>query len=196
MVVLLFGITRPLSVKLQTLELTLSMAMDEVKRVVITLESTRSQFGLVMGDARNMARELNVPVTLPRTGTRHINHADPSDFYRTNAWEPFIDQMVQELKTRFPEDFPAAKLQGILSPHIAVSDFSNIIEAAAVYEADLPNSKNLRSDLFSWCQIMSSIVHPKKFHELFVLSADLPNVRAILKILMTLPATSCTAERA
>ena len=41
---------------------------------------------------------------------------------------------------------------------------------------------------------MSSIVHPKKFHELFVLSADLPNVRAILKILMTLPATRCTAE--
>ena len=113
-----------------------------------------------------------------------------------------------QLKTRFPEDHPALQLQEILPPQIV--EMSNdtfkktvdcIIEAAKVYEEDLHSIDSLRSELKLWRRKISK-EEPEDpnygFHmkELFKLTSDFPNVQDILRLLMTLPATSCAAERA
>ena len=38
--------------------------------------------------------------------------------------------------------------------------------------------------------------HGWQMKEVYLLTSDLPNVRAMVRLLMTIPATSCTAERA
>ena len=206
---MLFGLTEPLSVKLQRPNQTFGKSMNLVKTVISSVEASKNNFDEVMETAKELAKDLDIPILLPRgrTGKKRAN-IDLVEFYRTERFEPFINEMVTQLKDRFPEDYPAFKLQDILPPHITEIDskntkksFDSIIKAAEMYEDDLPCIDSLRGELSLWHQKMSN-EKPKDpdygfcMKEVFELSTDFPNVHAIVRLLMTIPATSCTAERA
>ena len=209
MAVVLFGITKPLSVKLQRPNQTFGKAMQLVKNAIRVVESNKGKFNEVMEKATHLAGELDIPVLLPRGRTgKKRDTIEPVDFYRTERWEPFISEMVQQLKDRFPEDHPAFQLQEILPPHIVDlksekvdETFNSIVKAAEVYQDDLPCIDSLQSELALWRDKISREI-PKdpeygfQMKEVFQLTDDYPNVHAIVKLLMTMPATSCTAERA
>ena len=75
------------------------------------------------------------------------------------------------------------------------------VRAAEVYQDDLPCIDSLQSELALWRDKISREI-PKdpeygfQMKEVFQLTDDYPNVHAIVKLLMTMPATSCIAERA
>ena len=172
MAVLLFGITKPLSVKLQRPNQTFGKAMHLVKDVISVVESNKAKFNVVMEKAKHLAGELDIPVLLPRgrTGKKRDN-TDPFDFYKTERWEPFISEMVQQLKDRFPEDHPAFQLQEILPPHIVeiedenVDDtFESIVQAVEVYQGDLPCIDSLQSVLPLWCEKISREIPKDPVH--------------------------------
>ena len=133
---------------------------------------------------------------------------EPADFYRTQRWEPFISEMVNQLKDRFPEDHPAFQLQKLLPSYIVkiepkdlADTFDSITNAAKAYEEDLPYIDSLQSELHLWHRMMfkekpKDPDHGFQMKEVFELTSDFPNIRAIVRLLMTIPATSCTAERA
>ena len=117
--VMLFGITKPLSVKLQRPNQTFGKSMNLVKTVISSVEASKNNFDEVIETAKELANDLDIPILLPRcrTGKKRAN-IDLVEFYRTERFEPFINEMVTQLKDRFPEDHPAFKLQDILPPHI------------------------------------------------------------------------------
>ena len=101
-----------------------------------------------------------------RAGKKKNCQTDPLEFYRTQRWEPFVDEMVTQLISRFPEDHPAFKLQEILPPHIKEfksetkeelaakkKAFDDISQAAEVYEKDFPSFHLFRDELI-WYQKM------------------------------------------
>ena len=209
MAVILFDITKPLSVKLQRPNQTFGKSMMLVKDVIEEVESSKERFNVVMEKATKLANELDVAILIPRGRTgKKLDNTDPADFYRTQRWEPFISEMVNQLKIRFPEDHPAFQLQEVLPPHIVEIEskaienkFDSIIQAAEVYEEDLPCIDSLRSELHLWRRKMSKEKpkdpdHGYQMKEVFKMTNDFPNIRAIVTLLMTIPATSCTAERA
>lgn len=65
----------------------------------------------------------------------------------------------------------------------------------------MPCIDSLRSELYLWRRKMSKEkpkdpVHGFQMKEVFKMTNDFPNICAIVSFLMTIPATSCTAERA
>ena len=128
--------------------------MNLVKTVISSVEASKNNFDDVMETAKELAKDLDIPILLPRgrTGKKKAN-IDLVEFYRTERFEPFINEMVTQLKDRFPEDHPAFKLQDILPPHITEIDskntkksFDSIIKAAEMYEDDLPCNDSLEEN--------------------------------------------------
>ena len=182
--------------------------MKLVKDVLCEVDSRKAKFSNVMVKAKELAEDLDVPILLPRgrTGKKRAV-IEPTEFYRTQRWEPFITEMVDQLKSRFPEEHPAFQLQEILPPHIVEIDaknlddtFDSIVKAAELYEDDLPSLDSLRGELCLWRRKLSKEKpkdpdHGFQMKEVFNMTEDFPNVRAIVRLLMSIPATSCTAER-
>ena len=70
-----------------------------------------------------------------------------------------------------------------------------------MYEKDFPSFHLFRDELNIWYRKMlreepKDPKHGFTMKEVYKLTSDLPNVRSLVRLLMTLPATSCTAERA
>ena len=203
MAVLLFGVTLGLSICLQNPQQSLSDAIKKISRVQRAVEDAREEFPAVMAKAVVLAEKLDVPVIAPRSSSRQVHRpnssksADPETYYRINVFLPFIDQMIKELKERFPEDHPGLQLEGVLPSRIETADLSAVIEGAEAYHTDLPNPANLRSELLLWRTMVAQAKsnRPQTAEDAFQMTGSLPNVRTLLQILMTLPVTSCSAER-
>ena len=210
MAVELFDQTLALSKRLQKPDQTLGKSMQLVKDTIVEVESKKNKYDKIFKKAKELADELDIPVLMPRgrVGKKRNDQNSPEEFYRTQRWEPFIDEMVTQLKNRFPDDHPAIKLQEALPPHIKniktefkEKTLDSIAQAAEIYEKDFPFFFGFRSELNLWHQKMlreepKDPEHGWQMKEVYLLTSDLPNVRAMVRLLMTIPATSCTAERA
>ena len=120
-----------------------------------------------------------------------------------------IDHLISELKSRFGSHQRIA-LQGFwIVPTVLVSlkESDNIISKLSalrqLYEDDLPSPDNLESEVHSWAIKWQKQLTdhgeaslPKTLHEaLRHTSVMYPNITTLIKILCTLPVTSCSAER-
>ncbi|XP_043195671.1 52 kDa repressor of the inhibitor of the protein kinase-like [Amphibalanus amphitrite] len=202
MAVLLFGITLGLSICLQNPQQSLSDAMQKINEVQQAVQDAREEFPAVMKKAAALADKLDIPVIAPRGSSRQVHRpnssvsSDPETNYRINVFNPFIDQMIKELKERFPEDHPGLQLEGVLPARIGTADLSAVVECAEAYHKDLPSPVNLRSELVLWRAMVASATNrPQTVGDAFRMAGSLPNVKTLLQILMTLPVTSCSAER-
>ncbi|KAF0301139.1 repressor of the inhibitor of the protein kinase [Amphibalanus amphitrite] len=204
MAVLIFGITLKLSVALQSPSRTLADCMQLVEVTASTVSQSRTEFHSVFQKANTLASSLNVPITAPRKTGRQMHRANcgssdnVEDHYRINGWNVVVDETVAELRRRFPRDHPALKLEGILPRNIAMADMEGIEASAAFYDADLPQPSGLRSELLLWkqmCTELSDKGQSRTLPEMYRMATTLPNVQAMLRILLTVPATSCSAER-
>ena len=72
-----------------------------------------------------------------------------------------------------------------------------MLRVAATYECDLPSPSCLRSGLLSWkTRWGKKLMQDRPADALVALgSCSLPNIRALLQLLCTLPVTACEAER-
>ena len=143
-------------------------------------------------------------VVTPRKTERQRHRAncgpstDAEAHYRVNGWYVLVDETLAELQRRFPRTQSALKLEGMLPQHIAEADLDEIEAGAAAYDVDLPRPSGLRSELLIWRRMwaeLSDTLQHRTLSDVFQVASSLPNIQAMLRILLTVPATSCSAER-
>ena len=175
-----------------------------MESTVSTVSQSRAEFSAVYQEASALASTLNVPVAAPRKAGRQVHRANcgsaenAEDHYRINGWNVVVDETLAELQRRFPCDHPALKLEGILPRNVATADLNDVEAGAAFYDADLPQPSGLRSELLMWKQMCAELPDKgltRTLTEAYQMADSVPNVQGILRILLTVPATSCSAER-
>ena len=117
--------------------------------------------------------------------------------YRLNILLPVVDAVTSELTRRFPDNYPGKDLLAIPS---WLGKMKTVLTAAETYEADLPSPTCLGSQLVSWRVRWAEVTDvDKPSSALEALNRCNPetysNIQALLKLLSTLPLTSCDAER-
>ena len=202
--VAVFGITRPLSLQLQSPSVDITKAFELVDICTESLTACRdSHFRSVFKSAEEMATTLDLAVEVPRISTKqqhrgNVKTSSPYDHYRVNVFNPFVDYVLSEMKTRFPKEHPLLQLHQLIPSMIENLNIESVVSSANIYIQDLPNPTSLRSELIMWeTRWKSSLAHdrPSTAIAAFKACTQLPNVKQLLQLLATIPVTTCCVER-
>ena len=128
------------------------------------------------------------------------------EYFRRAIAIPFIDDVISQLKSRFPDESVSA-ISAIMSllpcaiKTVAVGEISDIVSDLKGYEPDLPRFGNLQTELEIWrgrwfdvkddASCPNSLISALKACS----KQSFPNVHALLQIGCVIPVTSCEAER-
>ena len=160
-----------------------------------------------------MCQEVGTEPALPRRcGRQHHRENTPADtpvqYYRRTISTPFVDHLLTEIDARFTRMHLTA-LQGLcLVPAVLLimpSDVAKekVMEFAQMYKEDLDSPGSVQSELHSWrtkwMQKLSTSgqqsLPSTATTALQQASCMFPNIQILLKILCTMPVTTCTSER-
>ena len=203
--------TRRLSVALQATDLDAYRAMLSVEssQQSLTVSRDDSSFAEIFNKAQNQVGE-DTPIETPRVVSRMTKRSNPpsesaNEYFRRAIFLPYIDTVLSQLSVRFENQKIAWKGLFSLVPAVIKTDqldFTDIEKLSDTYCDVIPGSKEeLVAEVKRWQQyfksesvaeIPSTVVGSLKLCQEMV---TYPNVRALLKVLATLPVTTCTAER-
>lgn len=138
-----------------------------------------------------------------QTQRANIEGEVPEVYYRRSLTIPFLDHLLGELEDRFSSNAKVATLGLCLVPSVILKrdDWqTNVNELASLYQVDLPAPLSLQTELHCWnCKFMrfdSDQLPDSPISALNECDSRLfPNISTLLRILSTLPVTSCEAER-
>ena len=149
----------------------------------------------------------------PRTCRQQINGSnlpadDVSEYYKRSITIPLIDHLNSELRDRFDTSTMVAyeglclipsKLISLLNKHTKLNWKERFHCFANFYEGDLPNILALDAELDLWekCWVTYKDCHPNNISTTLkaISFPGFENIKVALRILATLPVTSCECER-
>lgn len=160
-----------------------------------------------------MCSSVGIVPSLPRRCGRQTHRSNtpadtPSEYYCRTITIPFLDHLLVEMTHRFSKHQQTALLGLSIIPSIMISISSEqlhckVQQLADLYEQDLSSPECLHSELLGWQLKWKK--HSEENGEkslpssptstICQTSSMFPNVKTLLKILCTLPVTSCSAER-
>ena len=145
--------------------------------------------------------------SIPRCCGRQKNRnntpaEDPKEYFKRAITIPFLDHLLTQLDVRFSSDQQRV-MQGLsLVPTVMMetSQWSeHIIELAELYHNDLPSTENLDMELLYWKTKWNNHEGDlPKDPKSTLMQCDknyFPNIFTLLRIVCTLPVTSCSCER-
>lgn len=196
------------------MELTRAMELIEaVKASFVALRNnSEKEFRIVYSAAEQLAKQLGVTLSAPRVTKvqRHRANFETNsceNYYRISVWVPFLDFLINEMDARFPKEVNNVfKNLSILLPNNIVEtsslDFPDVVEKLQMYKEDISMSQ-LEGELHIWKALWKNDTgsdenereRPHYAMEAFKRAECVPNIQTLLKILVLLPITSCTAER-
>ena len=194
----------PLTQSLQSTSTDLVKASSHASSTVTLLQKKRNEeFDSLWEKTCKIAEDLDIEVSMPRIAKRQAQRANtpaatPKDYWRRNLYVPFLDHLITELQDRLCTPQPRLAAEHLLPSNISKltsTEWENIKEE---YEPLLPHPSRLDSELDSWKQaIQDSTVPPtRELTEALDHAYDLfPNIHMILKVLLTMPVSTATAER-
>ena len=123
-------------------------------------------------------------------------------YYRRSLTIPFLDHLIKELEDRFSSNSKIATSGLCLVPSVMSKrdDWqANVKDLALLYQADLPAPLSLTTELHCWkCKFVQYKPDKLPGGPIDALNECdtrlFPNVSTQLKILSTIPVTSCEAE--
>ena len=207
---------------LQTESRDLVSAVREIEAVTATIQDVRNNVNRYHAEWYRTIEKLCMNVgtvpSMPRLCNRQIHRSNtpastPRDYYCRTITIPLLDHLLSEMKTRFGQHQQTVLLGVSLVPAILLASqtlpeehrlrLSEIFQLAAHYEKDLPSPRCVESELHSWtmkwqCQLAEygkNSLPTTLSQTLRQTSANFPNITALLKLLCTLPVTTCSAER-
>lgn len=215
--------TLPLSKLLQKPNLDLNKASNAVKDTITCLQEERNNcdesFKEIYLEAKTTAEKLGVQLIMPRvvkTQRHRENHeaATVMEYYRRSMFIPLLDQVNVDLQERFSqENLMCFDLNLLLPEHILrTTNINNkgesnerICEVIKLYKNILPNEAEMyvHGEMCLWrakwirevkeggAEIPLDLIDVLKAcdGELY------PNIRELLKVLITLPVSVASAER-
>jgi len=157
--------------------------------------------------AISLAKEVEVFEKMPRICRRQIFRSNnpastPSDYFKRNITIPVLDHLDNEFEKRFsPKNLIPFKGLFIL-PEMIISSKEKwrkeFEEFADFYQHDLPDFSSLGSELDQWQEywITWDESIPNNIEETLKMTSFLfPNIKICLRILGTMPVTTCSCER-
>ena len=210
----LFGFTKALSLQLQGTDMEICHAYEKVDMIKEELRSIRenseNEFSILFERATNMAAEVGMePLEMPRTVGRqtlrsNVEADTPEEYWRRTIFVPFIDCQTSQLEDRFQgRNAAAVKAMKLLPSNIHALAPEDEEEILGYFGDDLPSRSSFSQELRLWKRHLSTEeTKPSKVADtLQKMKHDgteklFPNVFVILRILLIIPATSATVERA
>lgn len=214
--------TLPLSRLLQTTNLDKVIAENLIKDTIKVINNKRSNadepFSTLFKDVVNILNDLDIQLSVPRQVGRQVYrtnapNSNPEEFFKISIYLPLLDNVLQDLNSRFDEEtFNLFHLNSVMPTNITSQTQQNIgnisekivpyIKSFLVeydYDEDTINSK-LKSELELW-QVKWHNIDPTEIPEsaikLYIACNEeiFPTVKLILHILCTLPISVASAER-
>ena len=209
--------TKPATEILQARNADVLNSLDTIKALKRTAKTysknSRSYHDEWYEKAKRLAEKVDVEEAKRRTCKRQTlrdnpDYTDTSDYYYKVITFPFINHFYTEMKSRFDKAHMVS-YQGlyiipskIISSHEKHFDWRTPFQAFVnFYEDDFPSIFNLQGELDIWenvwlnseKSIPNSVI--SSLRELIPYGQGYPNILVALKILATLPITSCECER-
>ncbi|XP_072174513.1 52 kDa repressor of the inhibitor of the protein kinase-like [Diadema setosum] len=188
--------------------------VEEIKHVYSELRANVDQeFQQIYDHAKRMASAVEVEPSRPRITGRQTHRSnipidaakdDVESYYLRNLVIPFLDNIVMQLSERFSD--VARQCAGLLAlvPTNRESSTANatksLKEAVTTFQDDLPNPELVDGELLHWKVHWEKVPDDKlpKSAAQCLKKCDatlFPNIFTLLKLLCTLPTTSCECER-
>jgi len=162
-------------------------------------------------EALDLAKKLEIPELKPRTTSKQTfraNHSSVSvsEFYKLSLTIPLIDHLSSELSSRFSSGSLVAYTGLYLVPSkvVTLKNESKCLQDLVLpffnfYKEDMPNLALLESELELWETYWSTsttVIPNNVSTALKEIKFDgFSNIKVALRILATLPITSCECER-
>ena len=167
----------------------------------------------IYSEAIMIAHSVGVDESMPRLASRqqhrqNIQAQNISDYFRLNLTIPLLDHLMNELSSRFNNTSSQATIEffNLLPSSIGTAsqtalskdDLKNIVQ---LYEDDLPCLLSLDAELDLWLhhwkaepELASELNTPGKTLQ-YADKDFYPNISVLLRIMATIPVTSCECER-
>lgn len=208
----ILSVTLQLSILLQKVDSDLCRAVSYIENVIQILKNRRSDveqsFGIVWNEAKNIAEKLDVELKKPRVAGRQlyrVNVPSSSDsdeeYFRIALYIPYLDYVIAELERRFQQHNAVALKFGILIPNKSGSTSTTAVselESLSNVYAKFTDRNQVFSEYEIWQESWKNINDPP----ITLLSALekcdkmlFPNIHTLLRIGVTMPITTATAER-
>ena len=209
----------PLTAGLQEREIDIMKAYGQVNFVKKCLQEGKARIetvhkelfarAKVMGDFTGS--QPKIPRVCNRSAYRHnYNISNEEDYYRVATTIPFLNYIINEIDERFGNE-PSTVVKGfsivpsmVVNSDSAIDDWKiSFMEFAKVYENDLECMNTLVPELLMWqtywCKefrgdLPSTVAATLKC--IFPIKSSFPNIYSALRVLATIPVTSCECERA
>ncbi|XP_053547017.1 52 kDa repressor of the inhibitor of the protein kinase-like [Bombina bombina] len=216
-------VTLPLSRFLQSPTLDLTSASECLNVTMRTLENMRCNadhtFSTLHMEATELASELGVELKLPRLLGKQVhrsnyNAGSTEEFYRKSLYIPLLDNTINDLKARLPENSMQCFQIQILMPPVLVKNKMETMDPVAIHSLSnhfhplLADGSQrivetlLQGEICLWLTKWKSELSQKKeipqtvLEVLDVCDQDLfPTIRSLLLVLATLPVSVASAER-
>ena len=172
-------------------------------------DDAASDFQNIFTKWQAMATSADTTITVPRKVSRktlrgNVEHENAEQYYRRALFILFLDCLVQQLNNRFQGRTKDA-IKGMYLIPSNLSDADDKVEhIKRCYGSDLPNEDGLIQEIKLWRQFWKK----EKAEKVKTFSATLEHLRQkniyqiflnivrILSIILTIPATSASVERA
>jgi hypothetical protein len=219
----ILSLTLPLSKILQKETLDLARSSELIRNLLAVMEQKRKEnkenFRDIYIQARAMAEKLDVEIQAPRRcnrQTKRDNHpvTETEEYFRVSVYIPMLDNIYQDLKSRFTSDVLDVLKLPILLPEAIVNASAQDLREAQLHLVDrfkLIIGENLNQDLIlmkfkaetvhwqsKWRDVEKNTqtVPTKALHVLQACDRDVyPTIHVLLQILCTLPVSNASSER-
>ncbi|CAF0782449.1 unnamed protein product [Adineta steineri] len=206
----------PISRLLQTETLDFSTANRYVDDLLDTLEQRKHQaedyfHNVIYSHVDELCKELFVTPSIPRYSIlalrkKNMQIGDPEQFYRDHVYLPFIDELINNVKSRLSVlKSERIILLSKLRPERILNEkpFELAKHILKQFATRLPSPLQLNSELERWYKKCNDLIKMddewrKKWLNEIIKETDnvlYPNVRYLLIFLATLPVSAASAER-
>lgn len=205
---------KPLAVKLQRRDqdIVQAYAMIDMTKANVTemRKKIEPEFSEMFSNAQLLADRVGGSIAVPRLAGRqqhreNILGADAEEYYRRNIAIPFVDNLSEQLNTRFSsEDRVTAALFELLPYNIMKKgdELDNLVSRLLFWEEDIETPSSLKSEIKAWQRYWTKKSQDNKnmpsdmINSLACADVDVfPNIHKLFTIGCTLPIGSVEAER-
>jgi len=214
------GYLKALTCSLQAEALDVVRAVGDIDVVIATFRDVRQNMDTFhegwFQEITQLSASIGVELSIPRRcgRQRHRDNTpgpaeDPLAYYRRCLSVPLVDHLLAELDERFTSHHRIA-LQGLALVPSAMVDLQksivndSVTKLAKQYEEDLPLPDSVASQIHTWWIKWNSMMaeHGKAClptspsEALSHATTMYPDIQVLLRVVCTLPVTSCSSERA
>ncbi|KAK3914194.1 52 kDa repressor of the inhibitor of the protein kinase [Frankliniella fusca] len=209
----IFALTLPLAYLLQKVSLDVATASEHINDVISSLEEKRRQadgnFSVLFSEATEILEKLGDEVVLDILPMKILKHI----LDRQTIYIPILDAICEDIKERFSKDaFEAYNLAFLMPKYLKSAEFSSPAvreqQTSAVtskYWSVFASSERSFQQMFlaelnlwerKWGRVENSALPDTAVAALDACDKEVfPIAHGLLKILSTLPSSTCTAER-